>query len=324
MTQISGVPAAYVETLRIVSYQKGIPQSWLAGVCEMTQWNPNFQVINYAGNRNTVRQLGIAGIWCDIPEIMVHLGNCGWSRGNVPAGWHAPTIEDVYFCACKPLPPTDVLGNMSMAADILKDSAQAVTQICGALNSLAFLRWQLGCGWLPSKDADGKCIVTPDIPDLFLRNVNDYWSFQIQYAQVFNEPPIGLPLAVTLTASATSINPGDTVTFQAHTQGGQPPYSWVFDFGEGQLITSTMPTAQHTYTVEGTYNAKVTARDNLGIIAESPVFNIGVGVPGSGGGGGGGGNGLLMVGLIGLLGLVGLAGLAGSSPQSKRSQSGRY
>ncbi len=69
---------------------------------------------------------------------------------------------------------------------------------------------------------------------------------------------------IAVTASA-SINHGFiplTVNFTAQGSGGTPPYTYVWDFGDGQ--TSNSPNITHTYTQGGTFTAKITVTDSNG------------------------------------------------------------
>ena len=69
-------------------------------------------------------------------------------------------------------------------------------------------------------------------------------------------------LAATSSATPTNgVAPLD-VSFTADATGGKPPYSFNWDFGDGETSTDQNPT--HTYTTAGTYTATVEVVDSLG------------------------------------------------------------
>ena len=69
-------------------------------------------------------------------------------------------------------------------------------------------------------------------------------------------PPSGVaPLSVTLTASAS---------------GGQPPYAYAWDLGDGS--TASGPSVTHTYGSVGTFGAKVTVTDGASKTAATTVY----------------------------------------------------
>ncbi|MBU1157479.1 MAG: hypothetical protein KJ921_16630, partial [Proteobacteria bacterium] len=84
-----GIPDQYLPILQAIHFNKGVPISWLAAVCEMTGWDADFNEMNYDRVPNSVRRFGIAGIWASIPEITFpddQVYSCQhWS--TVPAGW---------------------------------------------------------------------------------------------------------------------------------------------------------------------------------------------------------------------------------------------
>ena len=77
-------------------------------------------------------------------------------------------------------------------------------------------------------------------------------------------------LSVSITYSPTSPQTAPaTITFAANASGGQPPYSYYWDFGDGD--TATTNPATETFQNAGTYTVKVTVMDSLGNSADSSV-----------------------------------------------------
>ena len=60
-------------------------------------------------------------------------------------------------------------------------------------------------------------------------------------------------------ASSTGYSPL-TVAFSATVNGGSPPYSYYWDFGDGYVSTQASPT--HTFTVSGTYEVSLSVTDS--------------------------------------------------------------
>src|SRR6266567_209236 len=57
-------------------------------------------------------------------------------------------------------------------------------------------------------------------------------------------------------------NPGQLATFTAAVSGGVTPYTYAWNFGDGNLGSGPSPT--HTYLITGTYNARLNVTDNTG------------------------------------------------------------
>ena len=74
-------------------------------------------------------------------------------------------------------------------------------------------------------------------------------------------------VAVTMTATPSTIEAGQSVTFNARTQPNStsgPVTSYAWTFGDGGTATTTVPTTSHTYTGPGTMTARVTATTTNG------------------------------------------------------------
>lgn len=73
------------------------------------------------------------------------------------------------------------------------------------------------------------------------------------------------PLAVTLSASSTSVPLGYPITFNAYASGGVLPYQYTWDFGDGKVIVVPPnfvgKIQNHLYSNPGTYQVRVTVED---------------------------------------------------------------
>ncbi len=107
-------------------------------------------------------------------------------------------------------------------------------------------------------------------------------------------PVSTVPLAVSTTADRVTARPGETVTFTATPSGGQPPYAFMWNFGDGVIIPGPA-TITHAYAAEGTYWAGAQIHDSAGGILNSDAVPIVV--VGSPGGFLGGGSGIAALGL---------------------------
>ncbi len=209
---VMGIPPAILPTLQNLKFNKGIPMSWLAAVCERTHWNPSYQVLNatmpaFPSPKQTVRQFGIAGIWAHLPEVFLTNGNgclqapyMEYHAGWLGYSWDTLSNRLAYNCKCTvgsySLSPGSVPNfasleaNLNLAADILLDCANSVQAVCGEINSLMFLRWQWGCRYLLERDLTGKCVPPPNIADIFTAEMDTLVELQRIYAEQLNEEPI--------------------------------------------------------------------------------------------------------------------------------------
>jgi PKD repeat protein len=84
---------------------------------------------------------------------------------------------------------------------------------------------------------------------------------------------------VVVTGCMADPNPtkvGYNTTFSANATAGTPPYSWDWDFGDGNNSTAVSPV--HQYTTANTYTVNVTVTDNM-LTQGSCSFNITVNPP---------------------------------------------
>ncbi len=104
----------------------------------------------------------------------------------------------------------------------------------------------------------------------FTQSFNDTWVLEI-------------PVSASLAASAPSPETSAPVTFTATADGGTPPYTARFDFGDhtSAMVTSSQTplTATHAYDAPGSYTPSVTVADSVGAsaTASTPALTIAAG-----------------------------------------------
>lgn len=69
-------------------------------------------------------------------------------------------------------------------------------------------------------------------------------------------------LDVTFTANKRTVNVGQEIRFEPRIGGGVSPYSYEWDFGDGNTSTEVVPT--HAYKSEGSYTVTLTMTDDRG------------------------------------------------------------
>jgi len=87
------------------------------------------------------------------------------------------------------------------------------------------------------------------------------------------------PAALSCEASGNPMSgaPSLAVQFNGSAEGGKPPYTYSWDFGEGG--TSSDPRPRYTYQKTGNYTARLTVTDSKGNRCEESVSSITVGCP---------------------------------------------
>ncbi len=283
------VPAEYLDDIEAAAYAKGIPKSWLAALCEMTGWDPYFEMLNQPSL--TVRRFGIAGIWARLPEIILRksdLGEsgtgfgfrCDWSYGGWFSGGFEGDIGTQLCSACKSGIATyrPVRENMMLAADILKAARTISNTFCGGDSTIIFVRWMWGCRWIPWDNLLGepRCTLPPNMPNVFVQEIDKILEAQKLYAEYFSEPDFGaLPVAVAISANALTTSPGLPITFTANAAGGSKPYTYQWNFGDGTVnVETTNPVVQHAFELEGAYQVRCRVIDRVGEYGDSEPLTI--------------------------------------------------
>jgi PKD repeat protein len=87
------------------------------------------------------------------------------------------------------------------------------------------------------------------------------------------------PLVADFTYTPDTISPGDEVQFTDASQGGMPPYTYEWDFGDGTTSTEANPT--HTYDTAGEYTVTLTVTPHR-CVPKSVTKTITVESPGTG------------------------------------------
>ncbi len=71
------------------------------------------------------------------------------------------------------------------------------------------------------------------------------------------------PVAADFSSDITALIAGDSVDFTAIPSGGSSPYTYEWDFGDGDTTDNKSANPNHTYAAAGTYNVSLTVTDSL-------------------------------------------------------------
>jgi len=326
------VPPQYLGPLEAAAYAKGVPRSWIAAVCERTGWDPYFEVLNTPSLR--VRRLGITGLWAILDDVIIRVQDTGMAGtcftapntycDKVYGGWMLPSMIQGFpdgseeVCGtCGPMfkwsaidSYRSVSANMMKAAEILANARQISNTMCGGDSSIIFVRWMWGGYWIPWDPILGvpRCTLPPNIPNIFVQEIDKIIEAQKLFAEYFSEPDFGAgPVAVAISANALTTSPGLPITFTANAAGGSKPYTYQWNFGDGTVnVETTNPVIQHAFDLEGTYQVRCIVIDRVGESGQSEPLTITIeeGAPPPPAG-----TNWALWGLLGLAGAVGLIAL---------------
>lgn len=109
------------------------------------------------------------------------------------------------------------------------------------------------------------------------------------------------PITGSITASTTSVQTGQPISFQSTITGGTGTYTYSWDFGDS--TSSTDPNPTHTYANAGTYTVKLTVTDSSGRIFNTSSQTVTIT-----GTGGGSSNSTLIYAIVGVIIAVALIG----------------
>jgi PKD repeat protein len=112
---------------------------------------------------------------------------------------------------------------------------------------------------------------------LVIGGENDSLGFDYNTTWAFEYVP-----GVLLEANVTSSEAGESVAFTAYLGGGTAPYEALFDFGDGSYASAAGPgpiTADHTYSLNGTFDVSVEITDAVGALANSGAVEFTVAPP---------------------------------------------
>jgi PKD repeat protein len=127
--------------------------------------------------------------------------------------------------------------------------------------------WELGEGATQTGIGVLHTYSSPGVYQVSLLVEDDSGVAVIKSAAVWVHPA----LALTASSNATQGLAPVGVSFTARVSGGQSPYTFSWDFGDG--LASTRPTPIHNYTIPRVYRVEVTVTDSLGNTALQ-VINI--------------------------------------------------
>jgi|GEM_PF-880455 len=97
----------------------------------------------------------------------------------------------------------------------------------------------------------------------------DLYADSVYSTAVFWDDLSVMPPVPPLTCDADGPYSGDTGTpiqFSGTAEGGTPPYTWAWDFGDGG--SSTLQNPPHTYTTAGLYTVTLTVTDSVSVTAQ--------------------------------------------------------
>src|SRR5881396_1972341 len=128
-------------------------------------------------------------------------------------------------------------------------------------------QWQLGDGSVQTGIGVLQTYSSPGVYEVTLSVTDDSGVTVIKPVAVWVHPALALTASSNATQGLTPLG----LSFSTQVSGGQSPYTFSWDFGDG--LTSARPNPIHNYTIPRVYRVEVTVTDSLGHTA-SQVMNI--------------------------------------------------
>ena len=128
-------------------------------------------------------------------------------------------------------------------------------------------QWQLGDGSLQTGIGVLQTYSSPGVSEVTLSVTDDSGVTVTKTVAVWVHPAMALAASSNATQGLAPLG----ILFSAQVSGGQSPYTFSWDFGDG--LTSIRQTPLHNYTIPRVYRVEVTVTDSLGHTS-SQVMNI--------------------------------------------------
>ncbi len=128
-------------------------------------------------------------------------------------------------------------------------------------------QWQLGDGSLQTGIGVLQTYSSPGVYEVTLSVTDDSGVTVTKPVAVWVHPAMALAASSNATLGLAPLS----ILFSAQVSGGQSPYTFSWDFGDG--LTSIRQTPLHNYTIPRVYRVEVTVTDSLGHTS-SQVMNI--------------------------------------------------
>ena len=170
-------------------------------------------------------------------------------------------------------------GNASANIDVLSATALAVSiaaiptsgtmpltvsfssDVTGGTSPFQY-HWEFGDGSTSNAANTVHIYITGGNFSVWLNVYDGMGTFAQSAVLYVNVTPAAVNLAVTPPTQYVAGSAGITVTFTASVTGGTPPYTYLWDFGDGNQ--SDQPSPSHTYSRNGSYRVSVTVTDARG------------------------------------------------------------
>src|SRR5215472_5449133 len=133
--------------------------------------------------------------------------------------------------------------------------------------------WNMGDGTLDNGIGVLHIYSAPGVYEVTLAASDNTGIIQEKQLAVWIHPSLTLIVAANATQGSAPL----FITFSANATGGQQPYSYSWDFGDG--LTSNRPSPLHNYTIARAYRVQLTVTDALGHTASQFMTITAVALP---------------------------------------------